>query len=243
MTPAPSNIPVPHPQDKRFVDLTGRRFQRLTAIRYVGKNTNCCHFWGCRCDCGKETVVMTSNLTRGTTRSCGCLQREVVTNRNTTHGLTHKNRVEYIAWVNIRNRCKDPKNRYYKDYGGRGIEICERWMHFELFFEDVGPRPSLDHSLDRIDNEKGYFKENVRWATPFEQAANRRSTRFIELNGERKPIAAWCRDLRINYRAAVRRFNAGYTPEEAFELVPSIRIRKSAKLRVDETDQEEHKSP
>jgi len=136
--------------------------------------------WLCRCSCGVARLVKSGSLRSGRSKSCGCLSRELVavrtTNRNTKHGLARagKHHPLFGLWKRMRQRCLDENCDDYPDYGGRGVTVCERWhADFAAFLEDVGPRPSRGHSLDRIDNDRGYEPGNVRWATPVVQARNR----------------------------------------------------------------------
>lgn len=166
----------------RKLDLTGQRFGRLTLLRdtgvRVGKGSV---VWLCRCDCGAETRVRAAILRYGTTRSCGCLNRDSARERigqlRRTHGHTAGPRrtPEYRTWCLMIRRCENARSRSYPYYGARGIAVCPRWRaSFEAFFADMGPKPSPDHTIDRLDNEKGYEPANCRWATWAEQFANMR---------------------------------------------------------------------
>lgn len=150
-------------------DLLGRRFGRLIALEYIiGKR------WRCRCDCGNELTVMTCHLRRGDTNSCGCLQKELLSKRRKTHGHSHGT-AEYAAWHHMKQRCEDVNHPAYKNYGARGITVCERWRKdFTAFLADMGLKPHPRLTLERVNNEKGYSPENCTWATYYQQIHNRR---------------------------------------------------------------------
>lgn len=162
----------------RWKPLEGKLFGRLTCICPVGKTNNSQYLYLCICECGNEKIVSNSKLVSGATKSCGCLRKEVAKARLTTHGLG-KPKYYYKLWLHIKDRCLNPNNKNFKDYGGRGITICDEWRNnFKTFYDYIlgklGPRPSEKHSLDRQDNAKGYSPENVRWATTGWQTFNRR---------------------------------------------------------------------
>lgn len=166
-----------------FTDLTGKRFGRWTVIKlaYHGKAYDARRrkrriiHWRCRCDCGIELAVNGANLQRGLTRSCGCLRRDTTRRLSTKHGhATRKNYTGvYSCWAAMLSRCYDRNQRSYRNYGGRGIKVCKRWLKFENFLADMGPRPS-GLTLDRINNDGNYKPSNCRWATWSEQVKNRR---------------------------------------------------------------------
>lgn len=152
----------------------GQRFGRLVTRRWLGAVSGNGHAWECVCDCGSVTVARTTNLTRGATRSCGCLQRELAGKHITTHGHSGPNRTRtYRIWANMKTRCTNPRSTGYHLYGERGITVCKRWLKFENFLRDMGEAP-LALTLERKDNDKGYTKSNCKWATYYEQRMNQR---------------------------------------------------------------------
>lgn len=151
----------------------GKRFSRLLAIERLGGR------WKCLCVCGKYTTVRTADIINGHTRSCGCLMRESRHLANFKHGFTGSR--EYIAWKSMHQRCRDKNRKDWADYGGRNIKVTPRWSGpngFCNFIADLGLKPSPYHSLDRKNVNKNYELGNVRWATPKQQARNRRKRRW-----------------------------------------------------------------
>jgi hypothetical protein len=192
----------------RIIDLTGQRFGRLVALKRTEDGR-----WLCNCDCGGINTVRTGDLRNGQTSSCGCLARELSSKRATKHGMRYT--PEYQAWVDMIQRCTNPKHEYYKNYGGRGITVCKRWLKFENFYADMGSKPTLDHSLERKKNNLGYSPENCIWDTRPAQANNMRSNRLITLDGFTQTLAQWCEELSLKYDPILKRLCAGWTPEEA----------------------------
>jgi hypothetical protein len=159
-------------------DIKGKHFGRLVVLNLFRRNKRT---WSVvKCDCGKIKEVLVSSLNRDKgTKSCGCLQSEIAKlNKGgiVKHGMCGS--PIYHAWSAMIQRCTNNNSPYYKNYGGRGIKVCDRWLKFENFHDDMKDKPSKKLTLERIDNEKGYFKENCRWATMQEQSRNKRNTQI-----------------------------------------------------------------
>lgn len=150
----------------------GTRFGRWTVTENSGPGERTVP---CRCDCGTRKRATITNLRSGKSQSCGCIRREMVTEHNTSHGQSGTS--EYWIWKAMIQRCTNPNDQRWADYGGRGITICQRWREsFEAFYADMGPRP-VGLTLERVDNDAGYSPGNCKWATRAEQARNKRPSR------------------------------------------------------------------
>jgi len=164
----------------KFIDLIGKRFGKLTPIKYIGKNKYGKSLLLCKCNCGNEKIIVGSSLKSGHTKSCGCLIKE---NRGVLkhgHAKRGKESITHRSWSDMLQRCNNPNYKRYQDYGGRGITVCDRWLPenngFINFLKDMGERPK-GKSLDRIENNKGYYPKNCKWSTPKEQCNNKRNNK------------------------------------------------------------------
>jgi hypothetical protein len=173
----------------KLKNLIGQQFGKLTVLEFTGAR-NYKRYWKCLCECGNISEVITARLTNGHTKSCGCLSGE-------KHG---KCKIpEYAVWCGIIKRCSNIKEKAYKNYGGRGIAICGRWLHsFENFYADMGARPSPEHTIERKDNDKGYSPDNCKWATTKEQNRNYRRNVMITHKGETLCMSDWANKIGIS---------------------------------------------
>lgn len=170
-------------------DLVGRVVGRLTVLEFAGVRSRR-YFWLCQCSCGRRKAVDGQSIRNGASQSCGCLAREVTSQRQTRHGHTKAagRTPEYSAWMSMKSRCYEPSQSNFKFYGGRGITVCERWREsFESFLADMGPRPE-GQWLDRIDSNGHYEPSNCRWATAQDQQLNKRSNRRVVVAGEEMTV-------------------------------------------------------
>lgn len=208
----PHDTPAASP---RRINLTGQTFGRLTvrcSAESRGKGVNRRAYWLCDCSCGATVEIPTKSLRNGSTVSCGCLKRERIGDARRTHGMSETK--EFRAWCSMRQRCEDATNRLYYRYGGRGIRVFEKWRNsFEAFFADVGPAPSPDHSIDRINNDGNYEPGNVRWSTRTEQNQNKSTNRIITYNGTSGTLAEWSERTGISAQILYDRLTAGWTVE------------------------------
>ena len=206
----------------------GAQFGHWTFVRETAPRV-----WYVRCVCGEERSVDYRSLRRGLSASCGCqgkglASRPPTSVARTEHGRDYRDKT-YRTWRNAKNRVSNPRTPKYAIYGGVGITMCEEWFNsFDAFLRDVGYPPSPVHSIDRIDNRRGYEPGNVRWATAEQQMENRTVSLLITIGGVTKTLGAWARTTGINYGTARRRLGHGLPAEMA--LNPDIRYdRKEGK--------------
>lgn len=201
----------------KLIDLTGKRFGRLTVIKR-GENKWNHPAWICLCDCGNEVHVLGDSLRNGSTNSCGCFRKEVTSKLKSTHCMSSNGKRHrlYSIWAQMKNRCYNPNVPAYKYYGDRGITICDEWkddfIEFYTWAISNGYQDNL--SIDRIDVNGGYCPENCRWADAVTQANNTRSNRMLTLNGKTQTLAEWCRELNLDYRVMEHRAWRGWSDEE-----------------------------
>ena len=191
--------------------MKGLVFGQLEVIsRGETKNSDGTLKWLCLCSCGALKEIGRCNLVKikNSTISCGCLRQK--------HGASGT--PEYQAWTAMKRRCENPEDARYSSYGARGITVSLDWALFENFFNDVGIRPTDQHSLDRADNSKGYFKENVKWSTVEEQMNNKQNTRLLVVGNETKSLQEWCRQLGLNPKTVSTRIHRGWSDASALQI-------------------------
>ena len=207
----------------RAVNLIGVRFGRLTVVKREADKSPGNPRWLCLCDCGKTTVTQGGALKGGVQISCGCYQLETAT----THG--QEGTRAYSAWAAMKSRCLNPKTKPYKDYGGRGIKVCDSWLRFENFYADMGDAPD-GMSLDRKDNESGYSLENCRWVSMEVQNNNRRNNHILTFKGKSQSLALWAKKYGISPISLKSRINRGWDVEKSL-LTPIDKRYSSRKVK------------
>lgn len=190
--------------------LEGDKYHSWTVIRPLGRIKKWAnHYWECKCDCGTIAAISGTNLINGKSKSCKKAIHHA--HKNSTHGMRYT-RV-YATWRNMKRRCLNPNAEMYPKYGGRGIKVCDRWLRFESFWEDMKEGYSDDLTLERNDVNGNYCKENCRWATPQEQATNKTNTAYITYKGVTKRAHDWAALIGANPKSLSRRVYLGWTPE------------------------------
>ena len=202
----------------KFIDLTGQRFGMYLVVSRAG-NIGSQTAWNCLCDCGNTRIVQGNNLKSGTSSSCGC--------RKIKHG--QKGTRLYDIWRGMKGRCYKPNHKYYARYGGRGITVCEEWKNSsKAFFEWAMANGYEEHlTLDRIDNDKGYYPDNCQWSTKTEQNNNRCSNTIIEINGKTQTLAQWATETGISYQTIYKRYQRGKRGENLIADAREQKLRHS----------------
>lgn len=199
----------------------GQRFGRLVLVRLAeperiikGKR----YYWLCACDCGNEVIVRADKLKSGNTTSCKCVQHSTGAGKGKHNGWRSP---EYVTWLKMKGRCCNESSDKYAEYGGRGIKVCDRWLDsFPAFLEDMGKKPTPAHTIERIDNDKGYSPENCRWATRKEQQRNRRTCHYLTHDGKTLSIAEWAEVTGIVANTIANRIFNGWSTEQALTIPP-----------------------
>jgi hypothetical protein len=197
----------------KLIDFTGQKFGRLTVLSRAPNMAPGKTFWRCLCDCGAHAVFRADQFGRTPNASCGCYNIELAKARLTTHGRSHL--PEYRIWAGIKSRCTRPSSAAFHKYGAKGVTVCDRWLTFANFFEDMGPRPSPQHTIDRIDGSKGYEPGNCRWATPTQQQRNLKNNVRITHDGRSLTAGEWSQVVGLKEKTIYSRVSLGWTPEDA----------------------------
>lgn len=217
----------------KLVDISGVRYGRLVAKAYVGRGSKNQFYWRCKCDCGEEVICASNNLFGKNTNSCGCLKIDRFKMSKIAHGHAspYNRSPEYMAWSNMKNRCYQTSSINYDNYGGRGINICKRWLDgengktaFQCFLLDMGIRPSNKYSLDRIDSNGNYELGNCRWATRDIQGENRRTTIYIIVNGENMMLTTAMKKYRVSIGTYYRAEKNGLSRIESFAIAARLPV-------------------
>ena len=207
---------------KRFKDLTGKTFGRLKVVKYLGRcydpSGGFSNFWCANCSCGVKDVAVKSSHLGSATKSCGCLNIEKLRARAFIHGACGASDADrtstYITWNTMRQRCNNSNHPDFKNYGGRGITVCKSWGQFKNFLADMGERmPPM--TLDRIDNNGNYEKNNCRWATRKEQGRNTRNNHIIKFNGREQPLVVWAEEYGIKEKTLRSRFKRKWSVKKS----------------------------
>lgn len=205
--------------------IVGNKYGLLTVIERCGTKPNgrkSESAWLCHCGCGRQKVVARSALIKGLTRSCGCLHEKWVRGtRKHGHAKKGANTVEYRTWASIIARCYNPKHKDFRSYGGRGIGVCREWRdNSAVFLAFMGPRPSAQHSIERIDCDGDYEPSNCKWATTREQSRNRRNNRWVTVGDQTLLIGDWAEKIGLDKSTIYLRIRRGWPLELAVSLPP-----------------------
>lgn len=206
------------PRDRKRVlpELVGKTFGMLTILQHY----SCKPLTGktkytvlARCVCGTEKIIDERSVRRGRVVSCGrCASK--------THGMSKSK--AYAIWRSMRARCNNPSHKAFHNYGGRGITVCERWLLFENFLSDMGEPPFKGASIERIDNNRGYFPDNCRWVNWVTQARNKRNNRWITIEGQTRTLAEWVSISGLKYNTVLYRIEHGWDIKDAITVPPNF---------------------
>jgi hypothetical protein len=194
----------------------GERIGRLTIIAFDGIRNKNAH-WKCKCDCGEMLISCGCNLKKGHTISCGCYRKEMAKTSRPIHGhcLRYSRTRTYYSWSGAKERCSRKKSKQFKNYGGRGIKMCRRWLNsFKNFLKDMGEKP-IGKSIDRINNNGDYKPSNCRWATQKEQTNNTRKNHFLKFRGKKMSISQWAEEIGMKENTLYLRIHKGWSIESA----------------------------
>ena len=203
----------------RSVDLTGQKFGRLTVVRFDHKE-NGRKYYLCQCDCGNFKIVSNHSLKSGNTKSCGCLHKEILIQRNKDNRIHHPESERLLRiWRAMLHRCYKETDEHYDYYGGRGIKVCDDWHDFETFQKWALANGYADNlTIDRLDGNKDYCPENCSWATMTVQNNHKSDTKWLTYKGKTQSLSDWCRELGLDYFRTKTRLNSlGWSVEDAFE--------------------------
>lgn len=210
-----------------LIDLTGKRFNRLLVLHQSDRLRPKVPRWTCLCDCGNTIATDGKALRHGLSQSCGCLKNEQIKQRSTTHGMTNSS--EYKTWCGMKRRCYNKNEKSYPRYGGRGIAMSEEWKSsFEAFLKDIGPKPSPQHSIERIDPNGNYEPSNCKWLPLSEQNYNRRDTIRLTSNGVTKTLVEWTKETGLPYSTIQARLIKGWSEHDA--VTKTLQVEKRNKL-------------
>ena len=196
------------------IDLTGNKYGRLTVLRESGRTIYRSVTWECLCDCGNRVSITSHHLTSGHTQSCGCYQKDRAAEGQRTHGLCDT--PTYHSWRGMKERCLNPQNKAYRWYGGNGVKICDRWLDFGEFLQDMGKRPK-GMTIERIDTTGNYSPENCTWVPAKKQTQNTRSNVMVTHNGQTLCIAELARREKVPYGRLQSRLKKGWDVERALQ--------------------------
>ena len=202
----------------KFCDITGQKFNKLTVIKRLENSKWNETQWLCRCDCGNKVILTYGKIAYGHTKSCGCYKIEVTSKNKRKHGL--RNTRLYRIWNSMKQRCNNPNSSAYKDYGNRGIKVCKEWGNNFLNFYNWAMNNGYedDLTIDRINNNEGYYPNNCRWVTSSQQANNKRSNVVLALDNEVHNISEWCRITGLTRSTITHRLQRGWSVSDTLTI-------------------------